>query len=89
MATNAERQAAYRKRARENDRQLNVWLDHRAALALVRLARREGVSQATVIERLVMAVDNAVVGTLDPDGPEWAEYFGAPLGRTRQRPPHE
>ena len=76
MATNAERQAAYRKRARENDRQLNVWLDHRAALALQRLARREGVTQAAVLERLVVAADNAVVGALDPDSAEWAEYFG-------------
>ena len=76
MATNAERQAAYRKRARENDRQLNVWMDHRAALALQRLARREGVSQAAVLERLVLAADNAVVGTLDPDSSAWAEYFG-------------
>ncbi len=82
MATNAERQAAYRKRARLEDRRLSIWVDHRAALAMQRLARREGVTQAAVIERLVLAADNAVLGTLDEDSPEWAAYFGKAAGVT-------
>ena len=46
-----------------------------AALALARLARREGTSQRAVLERLIAAADDAVTGTLQPDAPEWAAYY--------------
>ncbi len=74
--TSAQRQAAYRKRAKQNDRRLNLWIDHSASLALVRLARREGVSQRTMIERLVKQADDAVYATLELDSAEWDEYSG-------------
>ena len=76
----AERQAAYRKRrptAGENgERRISTWVTTGAALALARLARREGVSQRAVLERLIRKADEAVVARLDPNGPEWEAYFG-------------
>jgi hypothetical protein len=76
----AERQAAYRRRrptAGENgERRLNTWVSTGAALALARLARREGVPQRVVLERLVLAADEAVLARLDPSGAEWEAYFG-------------
>lgn len=77
--TAAERQAAYRKRrptAGDNgERRLNTWLTTGASLALARLARRYGVTQRDMIEHLVLAMDQEILNTLDPDTPEWGAYM--------------
>lgn len=77
--TAAERQAAYRKRrltAGDNgDRRLNTWLTTGASLALARLARRYGVTQRDMIERLVLTMDEEIRNALDPDTPEWNAYM--------------
>lgn len=77
--TAAERQAAYRKRrptAGDNgERRLNTWLTTGASLALARLARRYGVTQRNMIERLVLAIDEEIQNAIDPDTPEWIAYM--------------
>jgi hypothetical protein len=82
--SSAERQAAYRKcrpTAGENgERRINTWVTTRAALALERLARRDGITQRAVLERLITAADAAVLAGLAPDTPEWAAYFGSYAG---------
>ena len=54
----------------------NTWVATGAALALRRLARREGVPQREVLERLIGAADAEVIAGLEPGTPEWGEYFG-------------
>ena len=56
-----------------------------AALALARLAHRDGMTQRAVLERLIEAADAAVVATLDPDGPEWDGCFGREAGTAASR----
>jgi hypothetical protein len=77
--TVAERQAAYRKArpvAGENgERRINTWVSTGAALALARLARRDGVTQRQVLERLILAAGKRITGRLDPQSPEWDAYF--------------
>ena len=75
--TNADRQKAYRKRAKhKNIARLNLWVDLSASLALARLARHEGVTKRQMIERLVLQADEAVYEGMELDTPEWAEYSG-------------
>jgi hypothetical protein len=80
----AQRQAAYRRRrptAGENgERRLNTWVTTGAALALERLARRDGIAQRAMLERLILAADAAVLAGLTPDAPEWIAYFGRYAG---------
>jgi len=77
--TVAERQAAYRKGrpvAGENgERRINAWVSTAAFLALGRLARRYGVTQREMIERLVLESDQEIVDALDPDSAAWDAYF--------------
>lgn len=77
--TVAQRQAAYRKsrpEAGENgERRINAWVSTAAFLALGRLARRYGVTQRAMIERLVLNSDEQIVDGLDPDSAEWETYF--------------
>jgi hypothetical protein len=47
-----------------------------AVLALERLARRDGIPQRAMLERLILAADAAVLASLTPDTPEWGAYFG-------------
>jgi hypothetical protein len=79
MATAAERQAAYRKRrpeAGENgERRINTWVTTGTALALARLARRHGVTNREMLQRLITAADADIVAALDPTSPEWSGYF--------------
>jgi hypothetical protein len=83
MATTAaQRQAVYRARRAHagqhgnGERRLNVWVDTEVALGLARLARRAGVTQREMVERLVVKADKRVLAKLDPDTPEWNAYFG-------------
>ncbi len=77
--TTAERQAAYRKAracAGENgERRVNTWVSTGAFLALQRLAKRYGVTNREVLERVLLETDKAIVDTLNPESPEWAVYF--------------
>ena len=80
VKTNAERQSSYRKRRGEagdnGERRINTWVPTGAALALKRLARRNGIPQREMLARLVYAADDAVLKSLEPDSKEWDEYFG-------------
>lgn len=79
MATAAERQAVYRKTrstAGENgERRINTWVTTATALALTRLAQRYGVTQRDMLEHLIIAADQEIVGQLDPTSPDWTAYF--------------
>ena len=77
--TAAERQASYRYNrscAGENgERRINTWVATGTYLALGRLARRYGVTNREMLEKLVGAAEQSVVSTLDLDAPEWSAYF--------------
>ena len=77
--TAAERQAEYRKKravaGNNGERRINTWVATGTALALVRLSNRYGVTQRDMLERLVLAADQQIVSTLDPDSQEWTNYF--------------
>ena len=81
--TAAQRQAAYRTRrphAGEDgngERRLNLWISTHTALAIERLARRYCVTKREIVERLVTAMDDRIIATLDIDAPEWDQYFTA------------
>lgn len=80
--TAAQRQAAYRAsryKAGPNgngERRLNTWVSTGTHLALERLAKRYGVTQREVLERLICAEDDGVLAGLKTDTPEWDAYFG-------------
>lgn len=79
VKTVAERQAEYRKKratAGDNgERRINTWVTTGAALALGRLAKRYGVTQRQMLERLILSADQQIVSAIDPDSKEWSEYF--------------
>ena len=85
--TAAQRQAEYRARrptaGREGngDRRLDVWVSTEVYLALERLTRRNGSTKRRMLEQLISQEDGAVLRTLDPDEPEWDQYFGVVRGR--------
>lgn len=80
--TAAQRQAEYRARRPvagkdgNGERRLDVWVSTEVYLALERLARRDGSTKRRMLEQLVSQEDGAVLRTLDPDMPEWDQYFG-------------
>jgi len=47
-----------------------------AYCALQRLAEHEGISQRNLIERLLLNADDEIVERLEPDTPQWEQYFG-------------
>jgi len=79
MKTTAQRQAAYRQRRPEagdnGERRLNTWISTASALALKRLAQRDGVSQRAMLEKLIIDADDQVLSDIHDDA-QWAEYFG-------------
>jgi hypothetical protein len=68
---NAKRQQQYReKHLKDEDgtkARLSTIIDHRAALALKRLALHYGVTQAQILERLLMEEQGRVLDALDSD----------------------
>ena len=79
--TAAERQAAYRASRYKagpdgnGEQRLNTWVSTEAHLALERLAKRYGLTQRGVIERLIRAEDDAVLAGIKADTPGWDAYF--------------
>src|SRR5579863_5273758 len=79
--TGAQRQAAYRARRPyagrdgNGERRLSLYVETDAALALERLARRAGVTQRAMLERLVRQADEQVWKHIELDTPEWGAYF--------------
>ena len=77
--TSAERQAAYRARrpmvGNNGERRLNTWVSTGTHLALERIARRDGVTQRQVLERLIGVEDDQILADMAPDTPEWLAYF--------------
>jgi hypothetical protein len=76
--TAAQRQAHYRARRDDGDgeRRINTWVTCATDLALDRLARHHGITRRTMLERLLVEADDAILGTLELDTPEWDAYFG-------------
>jgi hypothetical protein len=53
----------------------STWVSTGAALALVQLARHDGVAQRDVLERLILAADKRITSRLDPSSLAWSEYM--------------
>ena len=84
--TASERQDAYRQRARagrggialtasdpgQGARRVDLWLPTEVALALRRLARHRGVSQARILADLIARADRQVQAKMDDDA--FSEY---------------
>lgn len=81
--TAAQRQAAYRARRHdgEGEVRLNTWIASPAHCALTRLARHHGLTRRALVERLLLAADDAILRTLDLDTPAWDAYFGVTASR--------
>jgi hypothetical protein len=65
--TGAERQRKYRESRKTSDngyRQINVWLSTEAALALKRLAKRDGVTQREMLERVLIDAQGEIMRKL-------------------------
>lgn len=75
--TNAQRQAAYRRRNRDPERpataRVNSVVSAHAAAALARLARHHGTTQRAVLEALILAAEGEAVDRLDAVGRR--DYF--------------
>ena len=65
MQSTSDRQKAFRRAAREQRRRLDMWIDHRAMLALDRLARHQGLTRTAVLERLILDADDTTGRALD------------------------
>jgi dephospho-CoA kinase len=67
--TPAERQATYRQKHLHgldgNKARLNLVIDHRAKLALARLAKRYGLTQTECLERLLLEAQTRELATMD------------------------
>jgi hypothetical protein len=74
--TGAQRQRRYRENRKLSGngyRQLSVWLSTEAAMALKRMAKRDGVTQRELIERLLIDTQNKLVAQLSDE--ELSEYL--------------
>ena len=78
--SNAQRQADYRARRclGEGEHRLHTWISTAADRALTRLAHHHGQSKREVLERLLIAADDAILHTLELDTPEWNAYLVLP-----------
>jgi hypothetical protein len=78
--SNADRQAAYRRRKRtapldvckEN---LNLWINYQAKHALERLAKSHGKTQSEFLSELVLSAQEQYLRGIDIDTTEWEHYF--------------
>lgn len=80
--TPAERQRDLRARRQfrgtdgNGEREIKVWVNTRAALALDRLADSYGVTKRDLIERLIISEEDKLLKCIKTDSPEWEKYFG-------------
>lgn len=73
--SSAERQAAFRQSAVTGNRfRLNTYLNGEARAALIALSNRYAVTQAELIERLLVAEKDRVLSGMDDS--QLAEFFG-------------
>ena len=81
---NAKRQAEYRKRHMKegSDQRLNVILGLDAKLALERMAKHEGVTNKSLLERVLLEVQSRLIE--DMDGEQQTHYYD---GKTSTAPP--
>ena len=71
----AQRQAAFRQSAAQQGRfRLNVLINSEARAAIAALCRRDCVTMAVMIERLLVAAKNEAVADMDDD--ELAAFYG-------------
>jgi hypothetical protein len=79
--TPAERQRDLRARRQfrgidgNGEREIKVWVNTRAALALDRLAASYGVTKREVIERLLIEEQEKVLQKIDIDSPEGEKFL--------------
>jgi hypothetical protein len=76
----AERQAAYRRRRRRegdggSSQRLNLWVSFTTHFALMRLAKRYGVTMQEMMERLIVMEDERIKAGMALRSPEWDAYF--------------
>ena len=75
MASNSERQAAYRRRHAENGGgRINMHVEARTEFALRRLARHYAVTQREMLDRLIAEAESAVIAGMD--GAAYKTYLG-------------
>lgn len=80
--TPAERQRDLRARRQfrgadgNGEREIKVWVNTRAALALDRLADSYGVTKRELIERLIITEESKLLQGISSDSPEREKYFG-------------
>lgn len=80
--TPAERQRDLRARRQfrgidgNGEREIKVWVNTRAALALDRLAESYGITKRELIERLIVAEEDKRLQGVSSESQEWKEYFG-------------
>ena len=68
--TGAERQRKYRENRKLADngyRQFNVWLSTEAAMALKRMAKRDGVTKREMLERVLIDAQDRIMRRLSDD----------------------
>lgn len=79
--TSAERQRELRARRKfrgidgNGEREIKVWVNTQAALALDRLANRYAVTKRELIERLLMEEQERVLREIDADSPEGEKFL--------------
>ena len=76
--TNAERQARYRaarKAGSAKGQQLNLYISADASTKLYGLANGYGVTKVEILEKLIAAEYEKAVGSMEPNSPEWKEFF--------------
>ena len=81
---NAKRQAEYRKRHMKegSDQRLNVILGLDAKLALERMAKHDGVTNKSLLERVLLEAQSRLLE--DMDGEQQTRYYDA---KTSTSPP--
>ena len=81
---NAKRQAEYRQRHMKegSDQRLNVILGLDAKLALVRMAKHDGVTNKSLLERVLLEAQSRLLEAMD--GEQQTRYYDA---KTSTSPP--
>jgi hypothetical protein len=68
--TAAERQRRYRENRKLADngyRQINTWLSTEAAMALKRMAKRDGVTQQELLQRMLVETQDRLIRDMTDD----------------------